>query len=277
MNTLLSCQQLDLQPAEHLLVKQLTLDIQANQCWVILGPNGAGKSSLLHALAGLLPAHASDIQLQQRPLADYPAKQRARYLGLLLQQSTQHFPQTVLDMVLGGLFAHKPCWQWHNSDDKQVALDALQKVGLRDQHKQLLPSLSGGELRRAEIARLLLQNPSLALLDEPLNHLDIGQQVALLARLQQHFQNAQQALVLVLHDINLARQIASHMLLLFGDGHWLAGRCEEVCTPTTMSRLFGHPVLTASTPQGELFSADYRLLHQDVRQNINPVDYHSPG
>lgn len=258
MNVLLECQQLTLQQGGKTLVDKLDLNIHSNECWAILGPNGAGKSTLLHAMGGLLPTYTANIQLQQQALSNYSARQRAQHIGLLLQQSETGFGQSVFEMVVGGLYPHQSTWQWRNQGDS--VLDALKQVGLADKAQQPLLQLSGGELRRAEIARLLLQNPNLALLDEPLNHLDIGQQMTLLHTLRTQFKNTQQSLVLVLHDINLACHVADHLILLFGDGSWLAGKTERLATQEHLSQLFQYSLKKVNTQQGKLFSVNYSQL-----------------
>jgi iron complex transport system ATP-binding protein len=240
--------------AHQVLVRHLTWRIHAGECWAVLGPNGTGKSTLLQAIGGLHPCDTRSLFWQQRPLADYPVRQRAHQIGLMLQHSHTGLQNTVLELVLTGAYPHHTGWYRDNAADQQVALCALAEVGLADKAHTQLAVLSGGELRRVEIARLLVQNPTLAMLDEPLNHLDIGQQVAMLRLLQQRFQTSQQALVLVLHDLNLARQIASHCLLLFSDGSWQAGETATVASADNLSALMDYPLIEFATPVGKQLS-----------------------
>lgn len=243
MKNLLACHQLDIRVGDRVLLDALDLDIQANQCWAILGPNGVGKTQLLRHLSGLqktMPADA--IQLLGQPLPAYPARRRAELIGLVLQHSQTGFQHTALDMVLSGHYPHQIDRFWDSPQTLHQALQALAAVGLEAQAGQPLEQLSGGELRRVEIARLLMQNPHIALLDEPLNHLDVNQQMHILALLKTHFANPQRALILVLHDLNLARQIASHCLLLFADSTWQAGPVGQVASRENLARLIGYPL-----------------------------------
>jgi iron complex transport system ATP-binding protein len=175
----------------------------------------------------------------------------------VLQQCGKGLQNTALEMVLSGNYPAHTGWYWESTADRQKAQDALEDVGLADKADITLAALSGGELRRAEIARLLVQNPTLAMLDEPLNHLDIGQQLSVLQLLQQRFQRTGHALLMVLHDLNLARQLATHCLLLFGDGRWQAGTTQAIADVTTLSELMGYPLLEYDTPYGKRLSVDY--------------------
>jgi len=103
-------------------------------------------------------------------------------------------------------------------------------------------TLSGGERQRMEIATLLTQQPQLALLDEPSNHLDPGQQIIMLQLLQEHFTVEERALVMVLHDCNLAMRFCDHLLLLKGNGEYLAGSLTELASAENLSWLYQHPV-----------------------------------
>ena len=255
---LLHCQALDIcigaSRSQQTLVSQLSWQIRPGECWAILGPNGTGKSTLLHNLGGLDADNSRCVFWRNRPLSDYSARERARHIGLMLQQSHTGLQNTALELVLTGAYPHHPGWYREQAADQEIAQNALANVGLADKADAPLAVLSGGELRRTEIARLLVQNPTLAMLDEPLNHLDINQQITMLHKLQQHFQTRQQALVLVLHDLNLARHIASHCLLLFRDGHWLAGKTATIATASALSALMDHPLTEFSTPAGAQLS-----------------------
>jgi iron complex transport system ATP-binding protein len=255
--SLLRTNGLSVGPGADFLVRDLDLCIEPGQCWVVLGRNGAGKSSLLRALAGLIPPRAGTILLGNTAVGRLPPRERARRVGLVFQHSDPGFHSTTLEMALSGGYPHRPGWGWENPAELAAAAEALRAVGLQEQADRPLESLSGGELRRAEIARLLVQRPGLAMLDEPLNHLDIGQQITILSLLLQRCRNAEKALLLVLHDLNLARQVASHALLLHGDGRWQAGDAQTLTSPATLTRLLGYPLQEFDTPWGRQLGIDF--------------------
>ncbi len=222
--------------------KHLDLRIEEGSCWGILGPNGAGKTTLLHALAGLHPADSGHISYQGMQLDGYSPKALARERGVLFQTELSGFPGTLFETVLAGRHPHLGHLGWESPEDLQQASRVIELTGLQGLEGRNTQTLSGGERQRMEIATLLTQQPHLALLDEPSNHLDPGQQIIMLQLLREHFAVAGHALLMVLHDCNLAIRFCDHLLLLKGDGQHLAGTTRELATPENLSWLYQHPV-----------------------------------
>jgi iron complex transport system ATP-binding protein len=222
------------------LFHELTLEILPGQSWGLLGQNGSGKTSLLHCLAGLAKPQSGQIELLGRDIQQMPRKALAQQLGLLTQDEQESFPLRLLDAALAGAFARSGLWGLNSAADRALALDILEKLELAPE--RLSTGLSGGERRRLGLARLLVQNPRLALLDEPDSHLDICRKGQMLQLVRQHFCTNERACLMSLHDLNLAQGFCSHLLLLFGDGRWLAGAVDEVLTEENLERLFGCPI-----------------------------------
>ena len=137
--------------------------------------------------------------------------------------------------------------------DIDIAKKALQCVGLNGMEQRLINTLSGGERRRLGLATLLTQNPILYLLDEPTNHLDLSQQINLLNMLTTHKNIADRAIVMILHDINLAVRYCNQLLFLFDKGETLNGPTAEVLTTENLSQLFSHQIIKLDTPDGPFF------------------------
>lgn len=239
--------------------RDLDLAVGARECWAVVGPNGVGKSTLLNVLAGLRKEDHGRLQFGGRSLSSLARLERARLIGLLLQQSERGFPASVLETVLGGRHPHIGRWGWESARDVEVAAQAIAAVGLEGFARRDLTTLSGGELRRVEIARLIAQQPRLALADEPLNHLDLRFRNSTIRLLRQQFLGAGQALVMVLHDLNMALHACEHWLLLLGDGRWRAGPATEVADPALLSELFGQPIRRIRAEHTDLLVSDFRL------------------
>lgn len=235
----LSINKLTLSTPTRCLIEELSFNVNAGDRWVIIGPNGAGKSSLLKACVGLT-AHP-EVTFEQKAINDYAPKNRAQRIGLLSQQSLTGFNTRTLDLVLSGIYALTTSY-WEDQDHLQAAQALLESLGLSDNVNQLVSELSGGELRRAEIARLMLQNPKVMLLDEPLNHLDLHQQKATQDILLNHLSTHNNTALWVEHDLNRARAIATHALLLKGDGRWQAGKADDLLTAANLSELLNTPL-----------------------------------
>jgi iron complex transport system ATP-binding protein len=237
------------------LCRDLDLAIAAGECWGILGGNGSGKTTLLHTLAGLRPADNGKILLDGAPLAQLHRRTVAQRLGLLLQDSQDPFPASVWETALSGRHPHLGRWQSETPQDHARVRDALATMELGGMEERSIQSLSGGERRRLAIATLLTQDPALLLLDEPLNHLDLRHQQALLQHLRRLCDERDKGVAMVLHDPNQALRYCDRVLLLGGDGTWQAGRCEELLTAETLSQLYGCPI---------------EMLEQDGRRLLLP-------
>jgi len=250
---LLETQQLEVQVADIQVCRDLNLKIEAGQCWGILGRNGAGKTTLLHTLAAMRMPLAGQIALDGSDINQLSRRQIAQHLGVLFQDSEDPFPATVMETALIGRHPHLGRWGWEGPDDHKYASDALRAVNLETMAARQVSTLSGGERRRLAIATLLAQNPALALLDEPTNHLDLNQQIAVLQLLKHRLTNENQAMLLVLHDVNLAMRFCDQLLFLFGDGETLQGPTMEIANEENLMRLYNHPLMELQTPHGPAF------------------------
>ena len=239
---LLSSRGLDVAVGDKTLVRGLDLNLDGGDTLAILGRNGSGKTTLLHTLAGLRPSSAGGIELLGKPYAAHGPRAAACLRGLLTQTQTDAFPASVLETALIGRHPHLSRWAWEGSADERIARTALAAVGLAGLEEREVHSLSGGERQRLGIATLLTQQPSLYLLDEPLAHLDLAHQIAMLELATRYAAQCRAAFVIVLHDMNLARRYCRRALLLFGDGGWLEGASEEVLSAENLSELYGQPL-----------------------------------
>ena len=242
MNAMLSTKNVKLQMGTRLLLDDLNWQIEAGQFWCVIGRNGAGKSTLLRTLAGLRAIDAGSVAIKGRPLSDWPLDALARMRAYLPQSRSDAFGYRVIDAVLTARHPYQADRYWENSDDHQIACAALQAMDITDLAERDLRTLSGGERQRVAIAALLAQNTPLLLLDEPANALDLAHQVSVMSLLARQCLDQGKVAVMVGHDLNLAHSVATHALLLMGDGQWQAGTVDEVMQASLLSRCLGHPI-----------------------------------
>lgn len=242
--TLLQTRHLDVTVADVTVCRGLELTVEPGQCWAVLGRNGVGKTTLLHTLAGIRRPARGAVVLEGTPLWRWSRRRTARRLAILLQEYADAFPATVLDTVMIGRHPHLGLWQWEGPEDVALARQALEDMGIGALEARPLATLSGGERRRVEIASVLTQAPRLLLMDEPTNHLDLHHQINVLDRLTERYRGGG-ALLMSLHDVNLAARYCDRILLLFGDGDALWGRANEVLTEANLTRLYRHPIRLA--------------------------------
>lgn len=253
MNALLEARGLDVSIAGKPICRGLDFALARGECMAVLGGNGAGKTTLLHTLAGLRAADCGEIRLDGQPLRAISRRRIARTLGLLMQHQEDAFPSSVRETVLVGRHPHIAFWRWESRRDLAIAEAALAECALDGLAARAVATLSGGERRRLAIATVLAQQPELYLLDEPANELDLHFQVALLRHFRSLAHEHGKAVMLTVHDVNLAARFADRLLLVFGDGETLCGTAREVLTPAHLSRLYRVPVQSVDWPGGQLF------------------------
>lgn len=251
---LLAAENLTIQIGDCLVCRDVNLEFHRGECWGILGVNGAGKTTLIHTLAGLRPPASGHLSLRGKPLVQLSRRQIARELGLMLQDTPDPFPASVLDTALIGRHPHLSRWQWESADDLTMAHTALAQVELTGFEQRSVTTLSGGERRRLALASLLVQAPDLMLLDEPTNHLDLRHQHHLLQLLRHRVEDGM-GIVMVLHDINLAVRYCDHVLLLFGEGEIRQGSQTEILNAEVLSRLYNYPVVEVTRGEQRFFAS----------------------
>ena len=229
---------LGLQAGTRTLVESLDLTLESGEVLGVLGANGAGKSTLLAVLAGLAAPARGQVTLDGHALDTLPPLTRAQHIGLLPQGDEGGFFGSVADFVALGHFPFDVA-QGGLFGTAAVDLTPLFATWeLTDLARRPLDTLSGGERQRARLAQLAMQAPRLALLDEPLTHLDPAHQARLLAWARSEA-DAGHSVVLTLHDPNWAACHCDRLLFLHGDGRWQLGTPADLLTPDALEALYG--------------------------------------
>lgn len=211
-------------------IRDMTFAIENGEFIGLLGANGSGKSTILKLASGILKASTGRINLWGKPLQFYKNKDRAKLLSYLPQILDMHIPFTVKELVRMGLYPYDIL-------PKLTVDEAIEMVGLTNNIESLITNLSGGERRRVYIAMTLLQGAGLVLLDEPLANLDIKYQIELIRLLKELRKNRDIAVVMALHDINVALQFEKIMLIK--DGKILGiGNPDVVLTKDLLKHAF---------------------------------------
>lgn len=237
--------------AEKATLKNVCFDTPRGTCLVILGPNGAGKSTLLRCLHGLLPPASGSVCLGGMDLASLTPRQRARRTAFVPQQLS--FPEaTVFDTVLMG---RKPCFTWEpTADDLAATQDILTRMELMPLALRRMTELSGGQVQKVAIARALVRQPELLLLDEPVSHLDPKGQLDTIAMLRAMVRSftplaptagtsdaeapAAPCILVTMHQVDLALRLADRLLFL-KDGRVQATGGLDILTPALFEEVYG--------------------------------------
>ncbi len=247
---LLKVDQLGVAPGRHLLIKDISMTLNAGEVLVVLGQNGAGKSTLFKALSGEWKPSCGSIELLGRELEQWPAAQLACRRAVLPQYSSLAFDFTVQEVVAMGRMPHST----GRAVDALLVERVMRECDVFNLRKRLYTSLSGGERQRTQLARVLVQiaqdppgQERLLLLDEPTSALDLAHQHSLLQQIRM-LAGQQVGVLMILHDLNLAAAYADRIMLLKQGQCVSTGGVEEVMQAALLSEVFELPLRVLRHP-----------------------------
>jgi len=219
-------------------LNDISLNITKGEFISLLGPNGTGKSTLLKILSGILVPSSGDILFDNQDYKSLNRKYLAGKIAFVPQISTVVFPFTVSEIVVMGRNPHKSFFGFEEKDDLRKTNEALEVVGLSGLNDKYITEISGGELQRTFIARALVQEPEILLLDEPNAHLDIKHQVFIFNLLKRINEMNDITIIAVTHDMNLASEFGKRCVVLKDGKIALDGPSENVITVENIKKVF---------------------------------------
>jgi len=230
-------------------LRGVSLALARGEMLGVLGPNGSGKTTLLRCLMGYLHPQKGHVRLHGRDVAGWPRRDFARQVAVVPQEMPIDFPLSVEELVLIGRVPHLPAHGlgFESAHDRAAAAAALEACGLAALHARPLHQLSGGELRRAFIARALAQDTPFLLLDEPTSALDLRQQLAILDLLRRRARAGAGVLV-VLHDVNLASAHCDRVAVMQEGAVAAAGPPAQALDPAVLGDVYGVDLSTVAAP-----------------------------
>ena len=219
--------------------RSLDFILRAGELVCLLGGNGVGKSTLLRTLAGVQPALGGELELQGRPLASFSVRERSTAIGLVLTERVQAGGLTVFELAALGRQPYTGYFGRLTRQDKERVAGALEAVGMWPKMRCYVAELSDGERQKVMIAKALVQECPLILLDEPTAFLDVTSRIEVMALLHRLAGEEGKAILMSTHDVEQALALADGLWLMRPDGIMLCGAIEDLVLSGGMDGLFG--------------------------------------
>lgn len=225
---------------EKVVHQHLNFELQKGELTCLLGANGAGKSTLLRTLSASQPALGGELLMMGKPVANYTEKERSRTIGVVLTDKTFAGGLSVFELIALGRQPHTGFFGRLNKEDRRIIEEAMESVGIAHKARNYTAELSDGERQKVMIAKALVQECPLILLDEPTAFLDVVSRIEIMQLLHRLAVEQDKAILLSTHDIEQALVLADKLWLLTKGKGLQCGVTEDVILNHQMDSLFTH-------------------------------------
>ncbi|MFH1190526.1 MAG: ABC transporter ATP-binding protein [Candidatus Omnitrophota bacterium] len=229
-------------------IKDVSFNVRKGEFLGIIGPNGSGKSTLLRLLSRVLRPKKGGIRLESIDADKIDIKDFCKKAAFVSQDTSVSFPFTAGEIALMGRIPHMGRIQFETKHDRSVADHSLSVTDALHLKEKFINELSAGERQRVIIAKALTQEPILLFLDEPTAHLDISHQIQIMDLLKKLNRENGLTIVIVLHDLNLASEYCSRIILLEDGRIFKDDRPEEVLTYQNIEAVYDTVVVVNENP-----------------------------
>lgn len=220
------------------IIRQVSFEVAPGEIMALIGPNGAGKTTLIKAVSGVIPLQAGSIMVGGRNIAALQPAERARAIAVVPQARVLPEGYTVRQTVMLGRTAYLGWLGQPTADDRKRVQWALERTSTLDLADRMINELSGGEQQRVLLARALAQDTPVLLLDEPTTHLDLRHQSGLLNLARELASERKLAVLLALHDLNMAALYTDRVALLVEGELRAVGSPQQVLTAERLFEAF---------------------------------------
>ena len=271
-------------------LKDITLDLTGPKFVSILGPNGVGKSTLIHCINKILSPTGGTVMLDGKDVKDITIKEMAKQVGYVPYSANDTFPLTVVDTVLMGRHPHS---KWGSLDkDLDIVYDTLKMLGISHLAMRNFNELSAGQHQKVMLARGLVQEPKVLLLDEPTSNLDIRHQLDVTKMLKRLSEEKGILVIMISHDISIAAKFSDEIIMLRDGAIYAAGTPNEVITEPNLEAVYGvksrivdddgrpHVILKDALPMDDLIESGdtpYPAMNRAIRSKKGTGDAGAAG
>ena len=218
-------------------LKDITLELDGPKFVSILGPNGVGKSTFIHCINKILTPTGGSVFIDDLNVKDITIKEIAKSIGYVPYSSNDTFSLTVVDTVLMGRHPHS---KWNSlKEDLVIVYDTLKLLGIRKLAMRRFNELSAGQHQKVMLARGLVQEPKILLLDEPTSNLDVRHQLDVTKILKRMSDEKQILIIMISHDINIAAKFSDEIIMMHDGSVYAVGKPEDVITEDNLRVVYG--------------------------------------
>ncbi len=220
------------------ILRDLSFSVESGNVLAVLGPNGVGKTTLLRCMMGLLHWKQGASYIDERPITEFKSAELWRKIAYVPQSKGTSLSYSAADMVLMGRSARIGLFKQPTDEDRYVATQAMQQVGITHLSEKKCSEMSGGELQMVLIARALAGEPALLVMDEPESNLDFKNQLIILEAIRELAKKQNIAVIVNTHYPAHALKVADHALILYRSGASVWGTAAETITEESMCHAF---------------------------------------
>lgn len=220
------------------LIEEIPLHVQRGRIVTLIGPNGSGKSTILKTIIGQLPKVSGTVYLDGKTMQERSRNEIARRMAILMTARMEPELMTCRDVVGTGRYPYTGKLGILSPEDKAIVQQSLAQVGGLEFADRPFANISDGQRQRILLARALCQQPELIVLDEPTSFLDIRYKLELLTVLKRMVRENDLAVLLSLHELELAERISDTVVCVAGDRIDRIGPPEEIFTREYIAKLY---------------------------------------
>ena len=220
------------------LIREVCLSVQRGRIVTLIGPNGSGKSTILKTVVGQLSKVSGTVLLAGSPMEQLRQNEIAKKMAILMTQRVHPELMTCFDVVSTGRYPYTGALGLLSKEDKRIVMDAMALVHSADLADRPFEAISDGQRQRILLARALCQQPEIIVLDEPTSYLDIRYKLELLTILKTMVREKNLAVLMSLHELDLAARVSDTVVCVAGDRIDRVGPPSEIFTPDYIAALY---------------------------------------
>lgn len=219
------------------LIRDVCLRVQRGKIVTLIGPNGSGKSTILKTIVGQLSKVSGTVLLEEKDMAQMRQNETARRMAILMTQRVHPELMTCFDVVSTGRYPYTGALGLLSREDKAIVLEAMALVNSEDLADRPFDAISDGQRQRILLARALCQQPEIIVLDEPTSYLDIRYKLELLTILKTMVREKNLAVLMSLHELDLAERVSDTVVCVSGDRIDRMGSPKEIFSSDYIAKL----------------------------------------